>query len=920
MKATPERCSDDDFTFFDPPRMPTPTPLEPEAANGRPSSKRRRVEIEEVASDDTVFVETFPSESAGAWVEEKSGRTPFELHRDAQRAKGLPPWAPYDSLEDWELASWLIKSGVSQSRIDSFFKLRKIKDGANPSSHNKRSFFQKIDSLPSRPRWICDTFGVEGDLLDVEGEPMVEEAELWRRNPVDLVADLLGNPSFANDTHYRPEKIYTMKNGRRVRWFGEMWTTDWWWEGLISKIHPDATVAPVILASDKTALSTFSGDKEAWPVYLSVGGIDSHVRRAPSKRATLLLGYIPHLKLECFSESRRSVEGHRLFHECMRKMLEPLMEAGKNGIRMTCSDGGIRRVFPILAAYIADHPEQCLITCIKESRCPRCTVPADQRGSPVHSVLRDPEKTLKTLDEQRKGYKPRAFVDEGLQPVLPFWSDLPYCDIFSCITPDILHQLHKGVFKDHIVSWATAAMPGQADELDARYMSMPSHPSLRHFRRGISLVTQWTGNEYKNMQKVFLAAISGSSDPEVILTVRGVLDFIYYSHFEMHSDESLEEMDRAWQLFHAHKKVFIELGLRKHFNIPKIHSMKHYIPSIRSRGPAPGFNTEGSERLHIEYAKLGYRASNKKAYLRQMAKWLQRQEAVHRFECYLEWALPGYMAGSGEGDAEEESDEGNFSDTTVARRAVSESLMASTSSISAYKIARSAPLQVSVADLELNYGAEDFLRVLSRFLQQYGLRSLSSDISSRTCFPVFKRFYLWLPQIDEISPTRKKDTIRATPYIPRHKHTPAAPARFDPVLVWERVPSSHLPSQHPLSRLRVAQVRCIFSLPEEFGPFKTPLAYVQWFTPLREADPISGMHIVSRSTRQHQRFATVIPITEIARSCLLTPKPRQSHIPRTWTTDNVVEECETFFLNPYLRDDDFYFLRHLPALYKRRHL
>lgn len=425
-------------------------------------------------------------------------------------------------------------------------------------------------------------------------------------------------------------------------------------QSIVNKIHPNATVAPVIVASDKTRLSTFSGDKEAWPVYLSVGAIDSRVRRSPSKRVTVLIGYIPCMKLECFSESRRSVEGNRLFHECMRRILQPLLSAGEKGVRMICSDGCIRRIFPLLAAYIADHPEQCLVTCVKESRCPRCKVPADQRGSPVYSVLRDPEKTLEVLEQEKDGFKPRAFVDEGLRRIDPFWKDLPYCDIFACITPDILHQLHKGVFKDHIVSWMTRAMHGGADELDARYMAMPDHPSLRHFKRGISLVTQWTGNEYKNMQKVFLAAISGSTDDEVILTVRAVLDFIYYTHFEMHSDETLDEMDQAWQSFHAHKKVFVDLGIREHFNIAKVHSMRHYIPSIRSRGATPGFNSEGTERLHIDYAKLGYRASNKKAYLRQMAKWLQRQEAVHRFGTYLQWAVPGYASNSGEsGDMED---------------------------------------------------------------------------------------------------------------------------------------------------------------------------------------------------------------------------------------------------------------------------
>jgi hypothetical protein len=35
-------------------------------------------------------------------------------------------------------------------------------------------------------------------------------------------------------------------------------------------IADGATIAPVILASDKTTLSVFSGDKSVWPVYCTL--------------------------------------------------------------------------------------------------------------------------------------------------------------------------------------------------------------------------------------------------------------------------------------------------------------------------------------------------------------------------------------------------------------------------------------------------------------------------------------------------------------------------------------------------------------------------------------------------------------------------------------------------------------------------
>ncbi|KAF8247297.1 hypothetical protein K440DRAFT_551446 [Wilcoxina mikolae CBS 423.85] len=44
---------------------------------------------------------------------------------------------------------------------------------------------------------------------------------------------------------------------------------------------PDgSTVIPVILGSDKTMLSTLSGDKSAWPVYLSIGNLSKAKRRS----------------------------------------------------------------------------------------------------------------------------------------------------------------------------------------------------------------------------------------------------------------------------------------------------------------------------------------------------------------------------------------------------------------------------------------------------------------------------------------------------------------------------------------------------------------------------------------------------------------------------------------------------------------
>jgi hypothetical protein len=139
---------------------------------------------------------------------------------------------------------------------------------------------------------------------------------------------------------------------------------------------------------------------------------------------------------------------------------------------------------------------------------------------------------------------------------------------------------------------------------------MPRRSNLRHFQKGILLISQWTGTEYKNMEKVFLGILAGPAEAGLIRVVRTLLDFIYYAHFESHTSDSLRKLNTAWVAFHENLQYFVDKGVRKdrdNFNIPKLHSMHHYIDSIISRGSADSFSTESPECLHIgQKCLLGY--------------------------------------------------------------------------------------------------------------------------------------------------------------------------------------------------------------------------------------------------------------------------------------------------------------------------
>jgi Plavaka transposase len=153
--------------------------------------------------------------------------------------------------------------------------------------------------------------------------------------------------------------------------------------------------------------------------------------------------------------------------------------------RWTGADGWVHMVYPILTAYIADFLEQCLVACCLESWCPRCLVWHNECGLPVWSDLQDHKKTIKILRQHAEGLKPKAFISQGLRPVNPFWANLPHTDIFQSFTPDIHHQLHKDIFKDHFISWSTEVVDGGSNKVDWCFKSMTKHPSLHHFKKGI---------------------------------------------------------------------------------------------------------------------------------------------------------------------------------------------------------------------------------------------------------------------------------------------------------------------------------------------------------------------------------------------------------------------------------------------------
>lgn len=90
-----------------------------------------------------------------------------------------------------------------------------------------------MDALRTGPEWDYRNIAFEGDLVDEKGTRLVDDFELWLRNPVECISELISNPAFDGSIAYVPERVYTSA-ARVSRIVDEMWTADWWWDIQVS--------------------------------------------------------------------------------------------------------------------------------------------------------------------------------------------------------------------------------------------------------------------------------------------------------------------------------------------------------------------------------------------------------------------------------------------------------------------------------------------------------------------------------------------------------------------------------------------------------------------------------------------------------------------------------------------------------------
>ncbi|KAI0087258.1 hypothetical protein BDY19DRAFT_893576, partial [Irpex rosettiformis] len=798
------------------------------------------------------------------------------------------PYAPFVSQIDWKVARWAKLRGQGSTAMTELLSIPGLHSTLNLSYKNSRELNKIIDNqLPSlRPRFQRAEIQLDSEVFDV-----------YYRDVLACIRALFADKTFAPFLVFAPERHYT-DTSQKNRLYHDMHTGKWWWttQEKLEKQRPGATIIPVIIASDKTQVTLFGG-KTMYPVYITIGNIPKELRRKVSQQAQILLAYLPTTRLEHVTNEaakRRMVAN--IFHSALREILRPLRDAGYNGLHMTSGDGVTRRVHPILAAHVGDYMENIAVVGCKMGECPRCTVPFDSLGDfdvdyPLRS-LGEILDALTTYDTDRGNFA-RACRDAGIKPIPhPYWEELPFVNIFVAIPPDILHQLYQGLIR-HLVNWIKKAF--DHDELNARVRCLPLNSGVRHFWKGITRLSRPTGQEHSNLARVILGVIidmrlpGGQSSVRLVKATRALLDFLYLAQYPVHSSDTLVHLHDALQSFHDNKAIFVDLGIRNSWQLPKLHFASHYVALIKSLGTADNFNTEYTERLHIDFAKDAYDATNHRDELPQMTVWLERREKMLQHEKHVLWCEDGCPPLSPHQDL-------------LPHPPPSRLIMTKHPSHKA----------VPLGELARDYHATFIKDALAQFIVRHTNPTLTkAQIETRAAYldlpfrtlPVYHKARFWLGDAEHHHVMSEETNVALAIPSRTDSQKRSVPAQFDTVLV-----NGGSGEYFGVVGYRVARLRVIFSIPSrvrtQLFPLEMPppqyLAYVEWFTPFpNDPQPHHLLYRIKRAVHPNgQPLASVIPLSHIRRSIQLFPSfgPVMSH---TYTFENVLDLCPAFFVNAF---------------------
>ncbi|KAI0711740.1 hypothetical protein C8Q76DRAFT_769461 [Earliella scabrosa] len=806
--------------------------------------------------------------------------------------ENAPDWWPFKNRPHFRMAEWNFeKVQTSQGDVDELLRnlaAQKALETGDPSAttmyKNAQEMLDTIDAIPyGDVAWTTFHIKYTGPVTPNTPAWKLKTYEIHTRNPLEVAEHIAGCADFINGWDYTPFEETTAEDCQR---FSNLMSGTWAWKkaDLLSTnaAYHGTMLTPVIIGADKTTVSVATGHQEFHPVYMSLGNLSNDMRRA-HRDSVVPLAFlaIPKYGREKATDEYR-VFVKQLYHTALAQILSPLRPAMTNPHVMRCPDGHYRRALFELGPVIADYPEQVCLAGIVSGWCPKC------RARP-HELATGGRPRFRAWSEgAQETFSPAVLWDVyGINgDVTPFTAHFPRADIHELLTPDLLHQLIKGTFKDHLVAWVneyiklTAPTEAEAvriiDEIDRRLYIAPPFPGLRRFPHGRNF-SQWTGDDSKALMKIYLAAIAGVVPARMVQCIAAFLDFCYLARRSEHDTISLASMSGALAQFHALRVIFIETGVCPDgFGQPRQHSLIHYAESIQKFGSPNGLCSSITESKHIDAVKRTWRRSNRNNPIGQMLRSLTRLSKMAAAR--VEFGLRGMLHGDVHTAARQELGDPEVEDVQTQRE-------------EAFLYSR-----IDLLALELD--VPDLHTLIRRFLQTRIYPDIDPnvvptfdlpEISSKAQIGIHLSASVTFCAPSELAGPHgmHREIIRCNPRW--YKTT----RRFDTVLILAD------PDAHGMRRYRVARLRQLVSIMHEDILHQVAIVH-QYVYEGAEPDGLTAMWVVKPETVNERWVTGIVPLTAIARACHLMPVLGRTSVPVWFDYSDTLDWFDKYYVNHYI--------------------
>ncbi|GJP41919.1 hypothetical protein CLOM_g12400, partial [Closterium sp. NIES-68] len=399
--------------------------------------------------------------------------------------------------------------------------------------------------------------------------------------------------------------------------------TDWMlmaWE----RVKKLGIVLAIILFSDQTNLS-YNGRQSAHPFVMSMGNIPEWARWLEG--GTELVGLLPNIPPDLKPEEKT-----RAFQQAADIFIEPLRRLSKlkgGGLEVEDSAGVCYRAFPLLYAYVTDHPESCKVTCTMACNSFRpCSICLAEK--PRLAEVEDPI-VLRTVRDQGRLYKQMesattkkklsalrtTYSTHFVKSLLWDWefAKTIWGNTYLAVTPDIMHIIEQGFWLHAMKCLVKKLTPSERKILLERYKLLKAITPASLLRLPQAWVyftttANFSASEHRAMMQVLPLIIDLPERVHIRRAIVRIAD--WYKEFiraEYHTDASLIRMETATVVMvKALVKAFPNQKSKWH--IVKIHLLVHLPATIRARGLPQEYSSNTYEHSHKTTVKRPARGTN----------------------------------------------------------------------------------------------------------------------------------------------------------------------------------------------------------------------------------------------------------------------------------------------------------------------